>query len=247
MSIRIGRKLSASAPPGREPGTLAGDPGVDPRSGAGHPAGARGRRLLHGLLHHTGDMSGDSQTRLLWCAPAGAVCDRDLQPGRGSLARFRALAANQARLQPRFGVKRRAMLTAYESYWFAQQLRHRRNPLRVASKYRRSRGMARRDRSSRLARGLPVRVCVERRGDRILRAGAGPADGQDGARGGRRDRQQPVRLRQAVNPVTFRPRRDSGRLSLGLRPDLRAAARERRCRRPRRALRASGRGRCRGT
>jgi SAM-dependent methyltransferase len=95
-----------------------------------------------GVLHHTGDMYRAIENASRLMVPEGifaiAIYNRVTSGFLNSERWLRIKRAYNHSSRP----AREAMLALYEGYWFAKELRHRRNPIRTAANYKQSRGMA---------------------------------------------------------------------------------------------------------
>ncbi len=95
-----------------------------------------------GVLHHTGDMYTAIRNAAALVAPGGmfaiAIYNR-IQGSWLDSTRWRRIKRKYNQVSP---AGQRAMELGYGLYWLYGQIRTRQNPFRVATQYRRSRGMA---------------------------------------------------------------------------------------------------------
>jgi 2-polyprenyl-6-hydroxyphenyl methylase/3-demethylubiquinone-9 3-methyltransferase len=95
-----------------------------------------------GVLHHTGDMYTALRNAATLVAPAGLLCIAIYNRVTARFLDSRRWWKIKHRYNHSPRRVQRAMEIAHFVYWIARQLSARRNPLRVAADYKRSRGMA---------------------------------------------------------------------------------------------------------
>lgn len=95
-----------------------------------------------GVLHHTGDMYTALRNAAKLLAPSGLLCIAIYNRVTGRFLDSERWWKIKHRYNHSRRGAQRAMEIAYFGYWIARQLYARRNPVRVAADYKRSRGMA---------------------------------------------------------------------------------------------------------